>query len=961
MTTKKENRNNALMTSVFFAVLIAVLSALSACSSEFALTPDEEENTPTIHEVIYESEKTLYVTTVNRDSLSHGVVQFSQDGSLTNQKNNFFKQVAPKAKIDVVLKKDSSVIAKGVSPEVTLSGKSEVKKQTSVTGDKVSTTLTQNFKFSDGQEADVKVTFDNQFHAASGDTIVFPHVVIEPVTFSNEVIEPLDGATELRVPYKHTLVFKAIYTPVGISEAASAKEVSASPWYYTIEKENPEVIQKVSQTGRFIGCPVTSYEVTETIETNKRTFTEKHNVPVVLSMKTPETREMTSLDKNFANKSTGNLVSETISEVKNENGFTIKTVSGSYTSKNIGKENQTTVENIVTFSYQIPTKFESQYTDKIYPIEDLKLSFEEVNFSQNGDKKIKTINTVSPKFGNCTMDSFDEVVILNFSEVKPEKSDSSFIAERVGNKYIVKKIIKWSDNSSTSDEVTYTGKPTIKAVAFGDIISKNLNWNNETLKVTTTNSETSQVTTEIGTFKVVKTTKEWKSVATNGSETGVFAFITTDEKVTFTATAKDYKYDFADTGYNLNASSTKPSANSTEIVVNGKKFIAHEYNLTANVSLNGENAGTTVSEGRILLETAPEVIDSSFVAERIGNQYLVTKLTKWSDGSTTTNEVRYTATPTMKAVAFGDVITSNLNWNNETLRATSENSETSQVNTELGTFSVVKTTKKWSSVATNGSETGVFAFQTMDEKVTFTAKDYKYDFADTGYNLNAGQAVISQESSKEGEYIVHTYALTATASLNGENVGNLTSTGRILLKDNIGKPVYTPGGFWTDDTYTCQITKRTPHSSGKDEVEVFEKDFTVILGQLTDSQLYAKNAKFSTSESFDGSRLNTKTDEHWTIKEYKDSYRYTTTNGQTKREHYVDVISAEVIYDDGDFSYTWNLRLSLDYKADMTENPIKVDNTGNYDVYKSTLELTAKTQDNHVLTTKGSTNILVKK
>lgn len=397
------------------------------------------------------------------------------------------------------------------------------------------------FDFSDGQKATVSYGYRYQAAIVGADTLAVPHVEVEEVNFVRSLTEAFGQKTENEDPYKAILQFQAKYTIKGTSNSEVSATADLKPWYHKVVTPEATKVENVTYEGRFINCPYDAYELVEKVKTNKGEFSNTYRVNLSLEVVAPKEREQPTLDSLFNEVSVGKFSEKLFSQVKNEDGFTICTMTGTYVSANTGKEAKTAVESSVSFTYQYPIKFESRYG--AYSIAPQKLSFEEDGFevekvSDNKDSKLfKSVNTIEGVIGTCHLDLIEEVVNLRMQKEKEPnvtKVDSVYTLKGSGDDYIVDKTVNWSDGSKTTSGYEYKGRHSATATPFGNKVTSSLAWNENPLQRVSQSQENDEKKfSEVTKFTAVYTTSNWRSDATNGKESGTFAFTETTPVVTF--------------------------------------------------------------------------------------------------------------------------------------------------------------------------------------------------------------------------------------------------------------------------------------------------------------------------------------------------------------------------------------------------------------------------------------------
>ena len=740
-----------------------------------------------ITEHYWEAERVLLASVTVKDTLVKSDASVKQTATLRGDIDGekFSYNFSPTMYLRVRLAKARIDVASADKLPVTLSSRRVVSRTPYRNGNTLGEDVVEELTFSDGQVA--TVFYGNSFTAVinGSDTLAVPHLEIESITFEKVEIESFGNKTETEDPYKATLVLEAAYKAEGVSAGAEiADNVKLSPWYRKVVTEEATEVTGVEYSGKYVGCPYTAYELTEKVTTNKGEETHTYTVDLALDVKAPAEREQPSRDSLFNQVSTGSLSEEVLSEVTTGDGFTVQTLSGTYVSSNTGTESGTVVESTISFTYQKPVHFESEYGS--YDIPDIGLKFTELAFDvtkisdSDGEKTFRSVNSLYGEIAGCTLDVIDENVLLKVSN-EPEglaKKDSIYTLTGKDDDYVVDKEIIWSDGSSTHSSYSYEGRHSATAVAFGEKVTTSLEWNEGQLRQASTFEETEEKKfSQTTKFTATYTTTSWQSATTNGRESGTFAFRTTSPKVVFTD--GNVVKTFPERTYAITGQGADVAPNYTTLVRNGVTYKAYPYDYTARAVWNGGNPASLVSAGYLL-----------------------------------------------------------------------------------------------------------------------------------------------------------------------------------VAADEEGEPTYTTNQTWNGATTTVTVVKTTPHSNGEDETETFTKPFTVTLGELTDGKLYADNTEFSTTESHSSSSSSA-VDGYWTVKIYAATYRYVTGNGVVERRQEIDVRDAEIIFDDGTFSHTFDVRLAMSKSETLQADDVRTE--GDYVVTPHLLTVTGKTADGKSFSTDGITDIYVKK
>lgn len=783
MKTKKEMRRAlkscAYSVWLFFAVFIA--GVVSSCADE-RFNPQSQN----VIDVYWQSERVAIVETNVEDDLAKSDLTFTQTSYIYSEKDEFRQDFSPEAYVRIRLAKERIEVSSAEELPVTAVREYILSKTPYADNAKsmFGVDVVKVSELSDGNVATIEYGWRATGFISGADTLWAPHAEPVEVAFKEYALEEFGEKTETEDPYKLIAKYNATYVIKGTSAASVSRERELAPWYYKIIMDDPTSVENVTYEGRFVDCPYNAYELVEKVVTNKGEFSNTYRVSLSLNVTAPDVREQPSLDSLFASVSVGKLTENVFSEIKDANGFTIRTMSGTYVSTATGKEKSSKVESTASFTYQFPVKFESEYGS--YDIAPLKLSFRELGFavtrvSETADEvRFKSVNSVQGTIGTCVLDVIDETVNLVVGKEKaPDvtKTDSTYVVRGDSDEYIIDKTIIWSDGSTTTSTYSYSGRHQASAKAFGEVITTSLNWNESELKRVSQATETEEKKfSSVTKFTAVYTTSQWQSDATNGSERGYFSFSEMSPVVTFV------------------------DGNTTKV------FPERKYTL------------------------------AGIGADVAGN--------------------------------YSEVIRNGISY-----------------------------------------------------------KAYAYDYL-------------------------------AKATFNGGAVENLVSEGLLLMNaDVVGETTYTPSQSWSGNTVTVKVTKTTPHSHADDEVKVFDKSFTVGVTGLTNGKVYADNTSFTTSETH-SETSNSTTASPWTVKSYQRDYAYVVSNGAVKRDDLkATVTDAEITFNDGVYTHTFNVRLDVT-KAEKF-NAARTD--GSYTVTPHVLTVTGTSSDGKSFNTSGTTEIYVKR
>ncbi len=901
--------------------------------------------------------KFLNVSADVNDTLQKSVSNFSQISYWSSTELDIAYQFDPKAYLTIELSKASiNVEDESHLPIKLIDSYVELRDPYTLNDTIIGKDIVEIFKFDDGQIATVKYGYNYQGIRFNDKVVETPHVVIDSITYINHSYEDYGLTTELESTHKIVPEFMVYYTNKAISEGPISNTAILKPWYKKVITEDPLIVNEVTYEGNFIGCPIESYKVTEFVKTNKGDITNTYNVSLNHKFTGPKERTQPGTNDEFASKSQGNLVEEVFLETKNSDGFTLKTMTGKYTSSNTGKESKTIVESVVDFTYTTPTKLETQYGT--HQIEPLKVSFEELGFSVS-DKdstentvKWTTTNLVQPKLNSCELDVIDEKVVLTRGAIKnPDvvAVDSTYTLSGDDDDYIVDKTIIWSDGTKTSSKYTLKATHSIDAIDFGEVITTSLNWSDSELKLNSTTNKTEEKKFSDKTkFVVVYTTNIHQATATNGTESGQFAFKETSPKVQFVdgSITKEFEVrKFVLTGLGAKLISTP-----TEIVKNSIAYNAYPYDYTVSYIWNKDEAQEIKSLGK-LLKAANVTGDPTYDAKQTWNgnktTITVTKTTPNShaDDVVETYEVDYTIS--LGSLENGKVYAENTSF------STTENlsSETSDETTN-GYFTIKSRTRDYNFKISNGKTDRTVQSTLKDAEITFDDGVFQKTF-DVSLNLSKSESLGT--TTKSGNYFVtpHTLNLRA-ATIDGKT---LTTQGITDIYVQIPDAKYDVDQSWTGNTTTLKVIKTSTGIDGSDIVDNYKFNFTVSLQDLTNGKVYAENTSFSTTSSTTDEQTKESKDGYFSLKERNRKLNYKVSNGKVDRNLPTTVKDGTVTFDDGTFSHTFDVSLTLS----QTENLGSTTIDGDYEVTPHTLNLEASTIDGHKLSTQGITDIYVEK
>ena len=844
MGKKTKNLSGALFRAfpvlVVLMLLAGTLFGTIGCTDEITNPLMAETDTVTIIKDLYwSSERTGLATVSVKDTLVKSDATFKQTSTFYNEKEQLTMKFYPTAYLNVRLAKQRiDVLKKDDLPAELENSYVESRlpyKKGAIFGEDVVLV----FEFSDGQKATVSYGYRYPAAIVGNDTLAVPHVEVDVVNFIGQTTEAFGQKTETEDPYKAVLLFEAKYTIKGTSNSEVSATADLKPWYHKVVTAEATKVEDVSYEGKFVNCPYDAYELVEKVKTNKGEFTNTYKVNLSFEVVAPKEREQHSLDSLFNAVSTGKFSEKVFSEVKNEVGFTVRTMTGTYVSTNTGKEAKTVLESAVSFTYQYPVKFESEYGS--YVIEPQKLSFEETGFevekvSEDKDGKLfKSINTVEGVIGTCHLDLIEEVVNLrmqNGKEPNVTKVDSVYTLKGEGDDYIVDKTIIWSDGSKTTSTYNYTGRHNATATPFGNKVTTSLEWSENLLQRVSQSTENDEKKfSEVTKFTAVYTTSNWRADATNGRESGMFGFTETSPKVTFidgevTKTFPERKYSLAGQGADV-------APNYTMMVVNGVNYKAYAYDYVTRVEWNGEAQPDLVSNGYLLM-SADETGKPVYVPSQSwnGNTTTVT-VTKTTPHTETPDEVQtFTKSFTigLNGLTNGKVYAANTKF-----AATETHSENSSEAADSPWL--VKSYKRlYAYTLTNGTATrDDLRAEATDAEITFDDGAFRHTF-------NVRMNVVKNEKfgtpRTEGNFVVTPHILTvAGTTVDGKSVST-SGTTDIYVEQQEPEPPHLgkPKSFTVTATFdpSSKVTRRAFVFNWEDGVTYAVCDYETMLPQSSE-------------------------------------------------------------------------------------------------------------------------------
>ena len=938
-------------------LLVLFVTLFSSCAEESINTTSTGTNITKWYNVML-----LNVNDDVEDELGKSTVTINQKAYCENTSLNLKDEFIPIAYLNVELSKTLiEVDSKDALPVKLVksytSSKTPFKSDTQLGSDVV-----EVFEFDDSQVATISYGIRYDIKVSAQDTLHTPHIEFDKIVYSKHTVNQDGEQTETEDPYKVTLEFDIAYSDTNTTTEPQTYSITASPWYKKVITTEPTVVKSVEYDGMYTGTPVDAYEVTEYVTTNKGSFENFYKVSLQHMFNGPKKREQPTEDTQFNNVSTGKLSQDKFSETQNSDGFTIKTMTGTYTSTNKGTENNTIVESVANFTYETPVKLETEYgTHTISP---LNVKFEEKGFqikelsSTEESTSYQTINTILPIIivpdtEDCSLATINEEVILKQRAPRaPDviRTDSTYVLKGNGDKYIVEKIIRWSDNSETSSIYEYEGSHSITAIDFGEKITSSLNWTANPLELTkSTASKTDEKKFSENTkFVAVYSNKTHSASASNNSESGIFSYKENSPSVTFID--GDIEKTFPSRGYTLTDNGAQLSSNYTEIVKNSVAYNAYEYNHSISCVWDNSSAENLVSKGTLLL-TADVVGEATYEAKQTwnGNQTTITVIKtiphSHADDEQTTYKTTFTVS--LDALTNGSVYADNTSFE-ITQKLTDEKS----TNTTDGLFTISERTRSYDYTLSNGVKSRIMPTTLKDAKITFNDGTYSKTF---DVYLTLSNSSSFGTAYENGDYLVTPHTLSLTA----KTVDNktLTTSGKTDIYIKKPNATYQSTQTWNGNTTTIKVIKTTPQIQGEDKVETYEANFTVSLKGLTNDVIYADNTSFSVSQNLTNEKSNSTTNGYFTISERVRNYNYTLSNGVKTRNLPTELKDATIKFDDGVYSKTYDVSLTLSHTSSFGT----AYDSNEYTVTPHTLNLTAKTVDNKTLTTSGTTDIYVQK
>ncbi len=828
--------------SAGMVIALVVISMVlpTGCADELKNPYPDTDTVTIIKDLYWTSERTGLASVSVKDTLVKSDVTFRQTSTLFNEREDVRILFKPTAYLYVRLSKQRIDVLTEDELTTTLV-KEYVQSQTPYQKDtEFGADVVKVYEFSDGQKAEVYYGWRYTGIVSNNDTLAVPHVEVTSVAFNKQYLEAFGQKSEVEDPYKSTLSFVAEYVIKGVSGNEVVSETEMRPWYQKVVTSEATKVLSVDYSGEYQGCPVSAYELVEKVTTNKGEFTNTHKVDLSMSIIPPSQREQPSLDSLFNKVSTGKMSEKKFSEIKNNDGFTVRTMTGTYVSSNTGKEARTAVESSISFTYETPVKFESEYGS--YTIEPLKLEFEEVEFaitklSENTESKLfKSVNTVQGSIGTCLLDEIDEIVNLRVPvEKEPNvvKVDSTYTLRGSGDDYIVDKTIIWSDGSKTSSTYEYKSHHEASAQPFGNKITSSLNWNEGALQRVSQQKENDEKKfSDITKFTAVYTTSTWRSDASNGKESGSFSFMETSPVVTFidgniTKVFPERKYTL--TGMGADVASTPNT-----MVVNGISYNAYAYDYLTKVDWNGSEQTELVSKG-FLLMPADVSGTPTYVPSQTWNGNTVTvTITKTTPHSHAQDEVEVFSKNF--TVGLGGLTNGKVYADNTSFTTTETHTENSSTQTD-NPWKVVSYKRNYTYTLSNGAvNRNDLRAEVTDAVISFNDGAYQHTF-DVRLNVTKNERFGTVRS--DGNYSVTPHILTVNGrTVDGKAVSSTGTTDIYVEQGGEPDPPHLgkPKGFTVTATYdpTSKVTRRAFVFNWEDGVTYAVCDYETALPRESD-------------------------------------------------------------------------------------------------------------------------------
>ena len=897
----------------------------------------ETDTADFIRDHYYEMERTLYVSSSPDNQLAFSDANIVQTASVFYEEQNIRITPKPKLTLTVELSKPRIEVKTIEELPVTVV-KHFIQSLTPYRKDLVfGEDGVKVWELSDGQVVTAKWSTRYDGVLVGKDTLATPHVQLSGLDWVSANYSKATQTVENEDPYQMVTKLKATLTPKGTSGQQVNTNVYLEPWYTKVITSEPMVVQKVSyDNSPYVGCPVTAYEIVEEVTTNKSTFTNRYQVNVNFNLSAPELRSQPSLDSLFATTSTGKLAEQRLSEVKNDDGFTIRTMTGSYVSVNTGREHRTAVESSVNFTYQIPVKFESTYG--AYTIPAISLKFEEVGFSvtkrseAKESKTFRSVNHIVPVFGTCTMDDITETVDLIVQVPKPDvvPKDSTYTLTGDGDEYIVDKEVTWSDGKTTHSKYTYQGRHSAKAEPFGEVVTTSLSWNASSLnRATQTKTTEEKKFSDVTKFTAVYETTTWKSEASNGVQNGIFTFKETVPTVTFT----DGKVSktFPTRRYTMNGRGAVVATNFNVVVRQAISYKAYDYNYKTQASFNGGAAEGLVSHGLLLMpaDEAGEARYSVSGPTWSGNTGTV-KVTKTTPHTYAEDEVM-TWTKSL-VVGLTNLTDGRLDAENTNFTVDETNSENSNQATD-NPWVVNTRVRRFDYVLTNGKVSRTdLTTNVTDGTITFNDGTFQHVF---DLKLNVSKNATLGTTTRSGNYNVTPHRLTVTA-VNGSKSLSTTGTTSIYVKRDAEVTSHTEmTRVYNDGTVDAEITFTKDDGSTETikASSTFGHRFAFNFTNTTAQEKVVSKVGHQGNLTIGNATSSSAKQGQWNVTEYRYAPTYVLDNGVT-----ADKLTSGYGYSNYEFVYTdqkfGTIRVPVP-QVSLTPKSLNIQDTGTAGGYQN--------------------------
>lgn len=878
---------NSVVLMLAFIVGLIFVGSCAGERAKFLSDIAPEDTTDVIIDHYWESERVLIASATVKDTLVKSDVTFKQVASMKSDKEGaeYDFKFNPSLYLRVRLAK-SRIDVKSVADLPVSLLKQQLKSKTPYrNGTTLGADVVREFTFSDGQVATVSYGHRYTGVVQGEDTLATPHLEIDSINFVKALIANFGDKTETEDPYKATLVFRASYSAKGVSEGNELSDkIELQPWYHKVVTSDATEIENVTYTGKYIGCPLETYELTEVVKTNKGEETHVYTVPLSLKVTSPQEREQPSNDSLFVDKSTGKIAEEVFAEVTNEDGFTVQTINGTYTSTATGKEAQTVVESVVNFTYQKPVMFKSEYGS--YDIPDIALKFTELAFEVNKTaetdeyKMFKSVNTLYGEIAGCTLDPIDEVVMLKIQAKKPDdvlKVDSTYTLRGDDDEYIVDKEIIWSDGSKTSSTYTYQGRHSASALPFGEVVTTSLSWNENELKrmSQSTTSEEKKFSESVK-FNATYTTSNWQANASNGKESGFFSFREMSPVVVFTD-GKVVKT-FPERKYVMTGIGADVSPTFSTIVRDGVTYKAYPYDYTTKATWNGDNTSNLVSQGWLLM-IADEVGDATYTTEQTWNGNTTTvKVIKTTPHSAGEDEVE-TFTKNF-TVEFGKLTYGKLYADNTSFATTETHSTTNTSATDnYWTVRTYSSTYKYTT--SNGVVKREQNLPIKDAEIVFDDGTFNHTF-NVRLTMSKSERLDTQNSKTEGEYKVTPHFLTVQGQTVDGRVFNSEGQTDIYVKEDASVTSSSKRTIvYNDGTVDFVLEKKMSDGSTQTvkASDTYGTRFAFDFKNTTPQEKEVSQANHTASENLGSPTSSNRNQGSWKVVVKSYPYTHTLSNG----------------------------------------------------------------------------------